>query len=84
MFLWADNFQGLHQLFSSWCFPVLHSDMGEGAFPFCLQTCEKTKAVLYIKANSDFFPSFLLTLELAPSHGGASLESVTVQGWTPC
>ena len=45
MFLWAYNFQGLHWLFSSLCFPMLHSDMGEGAFPFCLQTCEKTKAV---------------------------------------
>ena len=45
MFLWADNFQGLHRLFSSLCFPMLHSDMGEGAFSFCLQTCEKTKVV---------------------------------------
>ena len=45
MFLWTDNFQGLHRLFSSLCFPMLHSDMGEGAFPFSLQTCEKTKVV---------------------------------------
>ena len=45
MFLWTDNFQGLHRLFSSLCFPMLRSDMGGGAFPFSLQTCEKTKAV---------------------------------------